>query len=237
MWITADPAWTRDAKPNQQPATAIGGNQPPQRLPRNRRRTDETKRLMGPEVVETSSRVKKVDAPQYDAGMDRQAVKRALIASLIAKLDAELSNMRRAAKDAREAATHEEAKPENDKDTRALEASYLAGAQAARVRELEGSIKLANGMELIAFDETRPIQASAVVTLEDDDEARTTFFVAPIGGGIQLAQSGVEAQVVTPTSPLGKALLGKTQGDVIEMRAQTLRGPGPLREMTIVEVW
>ena len=168
--------------------------------------------------------------------MDRLVAKKELVASLVEKLDAELSNMKRAAKDAREAATHEEAKPENDKDTRALEASYLAGAQAARVRDLEGSIKLANGMELLDFSK-RPIQASAVVTLEDEDDVRTTFFVAPIGGGIQLAVSGVEAQVVTPTSPLGKALLGKSQGDVIEMRAQTLRGPGPMREMTIVEVW
>ena len=169
--------------------------------------------------------------------MDRVAVKKALVDSLIAKLDAELANMKRAARDAREAATHEEAKPENDKDTRALEASYLAGAQAARVRELEGSIKMANGMELLDFSKGKAIQASAVVTLEDEDEVRTTFFVAPIGGGIQLTHAGVEAQVVTPTSPLGRALLGKSQGDVIEMRAQTLRGPGPLREMTIFEVW
>jgi transcription elongation GreA/GreB family factor len=93
-------------------------------------------------------------------------------------------------------------------------------------------------MELLDFAAAaKPIQASALVVLEDDDEVRTTFFVAPIGGGIHLACAGVEAQVVTPTSPLGKALLGKSQGDVIEMRSQTLRGPGPLREMTIVEVW
>lgn len=163
-------------------------------------------------------------------------MKRRLVDSLVAKLEAELANMRRAAKDAREAATHEEAKPENDKDTRALEASYLAGAQAARVRELEGSIKLAQAMEITSF-EGKAIQAAAVVTLEDDEEARTAFFYAPVGGGYQLVEGELEVQVVTPTSPLGRALLGKTQGDVIEMRSQTLRGPGPLREMTIVLVW
>ncbi|MBX3228528.1 MAG: GreA/GreB family elongation factor [Labilithrix sp.] len=167
---------------------------------------------------------------------DRIAVKGRLVGGLVAKLEAELANMRRAAKDAREAATHEEAKPENDKDTRALEASYLAGAQAARVRELEGSIKLANAMAIVSY-EGKAIQAAAVVTLEDDDDVRSVFFVAPVGGGYQLAEGDLEAQVVTPTSPLGRALLGKTQGDVIEMRSQTLRGPGPLREMTIVDVW
>ncbi len=36
-----------------------------------------------------------------------------------------------------EAATHEESKPENEYDTRGLEASYLAGAQAKRTAEIE----------------------------------------------------------------------------------------------------
>jgi transcription elongation GreA/GreB family factor len=163
---------------------------------------------------------------------EKRTIKRALVDLLLAKLEEELATMRRAAKDAREAATHEEAKPENDKDTRALEASYLAGAQAARVRDLEGAIKAISGMALLDLEGGKLIQASAFVTLEDDDEARTTFFVAPFGGGTTLSVDHVTAQVVTPQSPLGQALLGRTQGDVIE-----LRGKGPMREMTIVHVW
>lgn len=171
--------------------------------------------------------------------MRTQARKQALVDSLRGKLEDELENMRRAAKDAREAATHEEAKPENDKDTRALEASYLAGAQAARVRELEGSLKAIGGMALLDCA-GKPIQASAVVTLEDDDEVRTTYFVAPFGGGTQLAMpdEGLAVQVVTPQSPLGRALLGRTLGDVIEVQARTITGAkAQLREMTIVDVW
>lgn len=145
--------------------------------------------------------------------------------------------MRRAAKDAREAATHEEAKPENDKDTRALEASYLAGAQAARVREIEGAVKAIGAMPLLPL-EGKAIQASAVVTLEDEDSVRTTFFVAPFGGGISLVVGDLAAQVVTPQSPRGVLLLGKQVGDVIEVRVADVRGRmGPAKEMTIVEVW
>jgi transcription elongation GreA/GreB family factor len=165
--------------------------------------------------------------------------KRAFVDALLTKLDEELANMRRAAKDAREAATHEEAKPENDKDTRALEASYLAGAQAARVRELEGAIKAITGMPLLDL-EGKAIQASALVTvtLEDEDLARTTFFVAPFGGGISLVVGDRTAQVVTPQSPRGALMLGKREGDVIEVRIADVRGkPGPPHEMTIVEVW
>lgn len=164
----------------------------------------------------------------------RNDVKRALVAKLLAKLDDELANMRRAAADARQAATHEEAKPENDKDTRALEASYLAGAQAARAREIEGAIKAIGAMPLLDLADGKAIQSSAVVTLEDEDEAQTTFFVAPFGGGAALEVPSLSAQVVTPQSPRGQALLGRREGDVIEVRGTR---SGPPRELTIVEVW
>jgi transcription elongation GreA/GreB family factor len=170
----------------------------------------------------------------HDAGVrERKDVKRALVAALLAKLEEELATMRRAAKDAREAATHEEAKPENDKDTRALEASYLAGAQAARVRDIEGAIKTIGAMPLLDLDGGKPIQSSAVVTLEDENEERTAFFLAPFGGGIVLTVDTLSVQVLTPQSPRGQALLGRLQGDVIEVRGK----PGSARELTIVEVW
>lgn len=159
--------------------------------------------------------------------------KRALADLLLTKLADELANMRRAAKDAREAATHEEAKPENDKDTRALEASYLAGAQAARAREIEGAMKAIEAMPLLDLTD-KAIQSSAVVTLEDEDASRSTFFVAPFGGGITLSIDGLSAQVVTPRSPRGQALLGHARGDVIEARG-TRRGAA--RELVIVDVW
>ena len=139
--------------------------------------------------------------------------------------------MRKAAYDAAEAATHAEAKPENDKDTRALEASYLAAGQAERVRELESALKMLSGLEVKDIGKTTPICASAVITLEDDG-AKTTFFMSPHGGGVRLDLEGTSVQVVTPQSPLGKALLGRLHGDVIE-----LRGKSGLREMTIVDVW
>jgi transcription elongation GreA/GreB family factor len=164
---------------------------------------------------------------------ERKELKRALVTALLGNLEDELANMRRAAKDAREAATHEEAKPENDKDTRALEASYLAGAQAARVRDIEAAIKAITGMPLLDL-QGKSIQSSAVVTLEDEDGERTTFFVAPFGGGQNLVAPSLSVQVVTPQSPRGQALLGKSQGDAIEVRAtRTTKA----RELSIVDVW
>jgi len=164
---------------------------------------------------------------------DPLTAKKALVDALLGKLEGELANMRRAAKDAREAATHEEAKPENDKDTRALEASYLAGAQAARVRDLEQSIKGIGAMALLDLA-GKIVQASAVLALEDEDGDTTLFFYAPLGGGNALVVPALSSpvQVLTPQSPMGAAVLGKSKGDVIELRVK-----GKPRELTLVDVW
>jgi transcription elongation GreA/GreB family factor len=162
---------------------------------------------------------------------DRRAIKKAFVAALVARLEEERANMKRAADDARHAATHEESKPENDKDTRALEASYLAGAQTARVRAIEVEIKALEGLPLLDLV-GKTVQASAVLTVVDEDDAATTFFLAPSGGGTPISAAGRSAQVLTPQAPLGQALLGKSEGDSVEVRVK-----GKLRELTITELW
>jgi transcription elongation GreA/GreB family factor len=160
------------------------------------------------------------------------ARKKKLIARLIAHVEGEMATMRKAALDAAEGATHAEAKPENDKDTRAIEASYLAAGQAERFRQLEASLKVLKGLDLPELPKGAIIIATAGVTLEDDDGALTRFLMLPSFGGVVLDLDGKKVQVVTPPSPLGTALLGRSQGDVIE-----LRGKAGRRELTIVDVW
>ena len=58
--------------------------------------------------------------------------KQAIIDRLVEKLQSEAEALVRAAQAAHEAATHEESRAEDHHDTRGLEASYLAGAQAQR---------------------------------------------------------------------------------------------------------
>lgn len=139
--------------------------------------------------------------------------------------------MRRAAKDAREAATHEEAKPENDKDTRALEASYLARGLAGRVADLSATLQALKALSARPLDEDAPVSSGALVALEDEDERRQVYLVAPLGGGARVTVAGVEVRVVTPQAPLGEALLGKRVGDDVELRT-----PQGLRELVVVSV-
>ncbi len=109
-------------------------------------------------------------------------------------------------------ATHEEAKPENDKDTRALELSYVARGQAARVRDLETAVRETANMPLRAFGDDDPIALGALVTVTEED-AELVFMLAPHGGGHRVG----DVQIVTPQSPMGRALLGKHVGDECEV--------------------
>src|SRR6201995_5621248 len=77
-----------------------------------------------------------------------------------------------------EAATHEEAKPENDKDTRALEQTYLARGQAMRAEALVEQIQFLRSIDLAPRPKT--VIAGALVALADDDGTRCLFF-APHG--------------------------------------------------------
>jgi hypothetical protein len=156
--------------------------------------------------------------------------KRALIAELRADIARAVLVLARAADDAREAATHEEAKPENDKDTRAVEAAYLAGAQAGRARDLTRTAASLGALDLRSFGAGEPISSSAIIELSHDG-ATQHYFLAPEGGGMRAVVGGVSVQVITPQSALGRELLGKTAGSEVEVTVQ-----GRVRAYEIVRV-
>jgi transcription elongation GreA/GreB family factor len=144
---------------------------------------------------------------------------------LLAAAEAALATARAAHAAAVEGATHSEAKAENDKDTRGLEQSYLARGHAARVEELEAAL-----VSVAALSTAKPgprIALGAVATV-DDDGSVTRYYLAPWGGGVTLA-GGIA--VVTPTSPIGRALIGKAVGEVAEVHR-----PGGVREFEIVAI-
>jgi len=144
-------------------------------------------------------------------------------AALVARLELDLAVATEAQRRTQSGATHEESKPENDKDTRAIESSYLARGQAQRVLELTNSLALASALELRRFAGDTPIAVSALVEL-DDGERSTHYFLSPVGGGLTLDVGGTSVRVLTPQAPLGRALLGQALGSDVEvMTPQGLR--------------
>jgi transcription elongation GreA/GreB family factor len=157
---------------------------------------------------------------------DKAAVKEALRAVLARTLAAIASS----AKDAAEGATHEENRSEGDKDMRATEQSYVARGQAMRAEELAEELQRLEGLPLRAFGEDDPIGPGALVRVSVEGEART-FFVVPWGGGTELDVDGTKVLVLTPGSPVGRALVGRRAGEELELMQR-----GKLREWVIEAV-
>src|SRR6476469_164063 len=109
--------------------------------------------------------------------------KRRVLEAVVARLGETLGQMTSSAEQTRKDATHEEAKPENDKDTRALEQSYVARGQAQRVEELRAGLADVRAMPVVAFTEGRPAALGALVVAEENDR-ELAFFIAQYGGGV-----------------------------------------------------
>lgn len=156
--------------------------------------------------------------------------KRALVNALRAELEEEIAAMARIARDAADAATHEENKPEGDKDMRSTESSYLARGQAGRVMDLERAHAILGAMELRTFASGDAIQSSAIVELRQGSK-NSVYFLATVAGGRRVRIGGVEVQTTTTTSPLGQALLGLSEGDDVELAT-----PQGLRAYEVISV-
>lgn len=159
--------------------------------------------------------------------------KKVLLEALKLQLQAELERAQKRAKDAADGATHEENRAEGDKDMRATEASYVARGQAGRASEMEEAFVRVSALELLDFKPGARIAISALIELWHDGK-RLHYFLVPAAGGERLTVGGTEIQTLTPQSPLGRALLGATEGDEAELPA---RQPGePVRVYEIVKV-
>lgn len=132
---------------------------------------------------------------------------------------------------AQEAATEPEAKPENQYDTRGLEQSYLAAGQARRLEAVRNSVLVFRTLPLQSFDQSSPIEVSALVQLEDEGGDRKIYFILPSFGGVKIKCNEREIFTLSPESPLGSSLMGKLVGDSIE-----IKNGGQIRSYSILSV-
>lgn len=143
-----------------------------------------------------------------------------LLQLMIKTLETDMAMLLQAAKTAHAAATHEENIPDNKYATLGLEASYLAQAQANRAQEIALALEAYRRLQLQSFAPGAPIRLTALVTLEAEDGSLRRLFLGPEAGGLKLSTPEGEVVVITPGSPLGQALLGLVEGDVVNS------GPG-----------
>ena len=139
-----------------------------------------------------------------------------LIKKIVDHLIGELEIYFKAARAAHAEATHEQSKAENKYDTRGLEASYLARGQSRQAAEIEQAIAQFQKLPLREFGPADPIDLGALVELRTKG-SKSFYFIGPRAGGTEITADEKEILVITPQSPLGQQLVGKQQGDRLNL--------------------
>lgn len=149
--------------------------------------------------------------------MDKDEV----IAALLAQVQGELHALERISEMARDEATSSESRAENQYDTRATEASYLAAGQGQRVLAVRRFAAMLDATAATSFD-----------LFELEGDAGTAWFLlAPDGGGRRVRVGGQDVVVVTRESPVGAELSRSREGDTVRIGPQ-----GAAREYEIVAI-
>lgn len=150
-----------------------------------------------------------------------------VIQELKASLEEELLALERVSSVTREEVTSDETRSEGKYDTRSTEASYLARGQAWRIAHLRQLNAWASSLlETPPSLETVCMGSIAVV----EADSINVYFVAPTGG-TTLHIDRQLVRVVSPDSPLGKALVGTAVDDEFQFRS-----PSGVQELCVVEV-
>jgi transcription elongation GreA/GreB family factor len=161
--------------------------------------------------------------------------KRFLVEQLTDRLRASATDALHASEEAATEARDGATSAEKREDARvAIEYGSLARGQTRRAQRAIGELDALGAFHPEALPPSARIAIGAVVEIEDADGSEgRTFFLAPAGAGVSLTGPGGDGflSVVTPSSPIGRAVLGRKVGDVIDVTVE-----GELREWTITYV-
>jgi len=97
--------------------------------------------------------------------------------------------------------------------------SFIEG----RIKELEGMISRAQVIDPRTL--SGPIKFGATVVLVDEDDAEKTFMI------VGEAEADIEKGLLNIKSPLARALIGKEEGDSVEVRT-----PGGSKDYEILSI-
>jgi transcription elongation GreA/GreB family factor len=146
-----------------------------------------------------------------------------LLEAIVGEITSALNNSLAAAEEARATATNKENTAENKYDTLGLEAAYLAHGQSERVLQLEADVAAYVALKGRLKDHT-VVGVGTLIQLEQETGESRFLFIGPASGGLVVSVIGITVTVITPGSPLGKALLGAGIDDDVSIDGE--RGSG-----------
>ena len=142
---------------------------------------------------------------------------------VLERLAEDLLQAEQAVRAAHETATHAENIAENKYDTLGLEAAYLATGQVRRAEAIRQALAHWRKFRPPPYDANKGIQLGALVCLVDSDNKQQQFFLGPHGGSMTLVSGAQHVQVISSEAPLGRAMLGKGEGDEVSIQGVPIR--------------
>lgn len=142
---------------------------------------------------------------------------------VVNRLAEDLLQAEEALRAAHETATHEENIAENKYDTLGLEAAYLATGLVRRAEAIRQALANWRQFRPLPYDARKGVQLGALVCLVNSDGKQQHLFLGPDGGSMQLVSGTQRVQVISTEAPLGRAMLGRCEGDEVSIQVAASR--------------
>lgn len=163
--------------------------------------------------------------------MNKNLNKNQILAEILGALDKALKVALDAAQQARDTATHAENVAENRHDTLGLEAAYLAHGQSNRVATCEADLHAFNLLQTTMQATVEIITVGSYIVLADDSGCDQHLFLGPAAGGLKVTCGKIDIVVISPSAPLGRALLGCVLYDEITLNIANEKKHYEIREL------
>jgi transcription elongation GreA/GreB family factor len=137
--------------------------------------------------------------------------KTAIVQAIVDALREECEARQRSSRQTRSAGNDAETKAEGKYDTRSTEENYLADGLARQAHEAAQAAAAYEKLVVRDFEPGEKIDLGALVRVGFAD-ADEWFFLGPAGGGIEVTVGKLTTTVITPESPLGAQLMGRSAG-------------------------
>jgi transcription elongation GreA/GreB family factor len=132
-------------------------------------------------------------------------------------------------KDTQDRANEAEGAMQSRYDTFKEEGQYLAGGLKIQYDKLDSAASIIESiLKEVKVKESKKVQLYSIAYLDYDEGEKSKFFVFPVMGGEKIDE---EINIISPSSPIGKALIGKEEGGEFEF---IINGNSKTGEITFV---
>jgi transcription elongation GreA/GreB family factor len=140
-----------------------------------------------------------------------------LLRSAIARVEAKLLELRAGYEASRDAVLSTPHVMKSKREVFGQESAYLANALALNIQEREHELRTLQGLRLP--EQPGRVALGCLVGVTGPAGAASFYLVLPVCGGMEIAAEpgGPAVRVITPGTPVARALLGKSAGDEVTL--------------------